>query len=324
MGDHGVGHTAFKRINKFNDDKTEQVWELFREEFARASVAEDGETSWRIAAGIMSVDDINKQITEEDAATVISDIASSSSSSIQVTASWIENKDGKNQLTDTGVLLAKSAMYQILAKYREILLESLLVKDSEAYKIMLDLAKEDSRQAVPKFFEKMQIEHGQKARELETAYTAMIMLQQFIPNSEDADVLKDIRKKVKAGENQYPSFDAFDPDKHTATMFFKELEKVRAKLARIQKSADGPRGTGVQDDAIIEALIKSLEGHGKYDLVLFEFRQRMFYKTAEMESDFEFLRRVADIFTKNVNSVTFAKLAEYVTGRQGNRVLLLG
>ena len=32
---------------------------------------------------------------------------------------------------------------------------------------------------------------------------------------------------------------------------------------------------------------------------------------------------VADIFTKNVNSVTFAKLAEYVTGRQGNRVLLL-
>ena len=172
MGDQRVDHTAFKRISKFNDDKTEQVWELFREEFARASVAEDGETSWRCAAGIMSVDDINKQITEEDAATVISDIASSSSSSIQVTASWIENKDGKNQLTDTGVLLAKSAMYQILAKYREILLESLLVKDSEAYKIMLDLAKEDSRQAVPKFFEKMQSEHGQKARELETAYTA--------------------------------------------------------------------------------------------------------------------------------------------------------
>ena len=78
MGDHGVGHTAFKRINKFNDDKTEQVWELFREEFARASVAEDGETSWRVAAGIMSVDDTNKHTTEEEAATVISDIASSS------------------------------------------------------------------------------------------------------------------------------------------------------------------------------------------------------------------------------------------------------
>ena len=169
MGDHGVGHTAFKRINKFNDDKTEQVWELFREEFARASVAEDGETSWRVAAGITSVDDINKHITEEDAATVISDIASSSSSSIQVTASWIESKEGKNQLTDTGVLLARSAMYQILAKYREFLLESLLVKDSDAYKIMLDLAKEDSRQAVPKFFEKMQIQHGQKARELPKA-----------------------------------------------------------------------------------------------------------------------------------------------------------
>ena len=54
MGDQRVDHTAFKRINKFNYDKTEQVWELFREEFARASVAEDGETSWRIAAGIMS------------------------------------------------------------------------------------------------------------------------------------------------------------------------------------------------------------------------------------------------------------------------------
>ena len=113
MGDKGVGHTAFKRIDKFNDDKTEQVWELFREEFARASVAGDGETSWRVAAGLMSVDDINKHITEEDAATVISDIASSSSSSTQVTASWIENKDGKNHLTDTGVLLAKSSLQRM-------------------------------------------------------------------------------------------------------------------------------------------------------------------------------------------------------------------
>ena len=64
MGESGVSHTAFKRIKKFNDDKTEQVWELFRDEFARASVAEDGETSWRCAAGIMSVDDINKQRSE--------------------------------------------------------------------------------------------------------------------------------------------------------------------------------------------------------------------------------------------------------------------
>ena len=37
MGDQRVDHTAFKRINKFNDDKTEQVWELFREEFANES-----------------------------------------------------------------------------------------------------------------------------------------------------------------------------------------------------------------------------------------------------------------------------------------------
>ena len=74
MGEPGVSRTAFKRIKKFNDDKTEQVWELFRDEFARASVAEDGETSWRCAAGIMSVDDINNHISEEDTATTISDI----------------------------------------------------------------------------------------------------------------------------------------------------------------------------------------------------------------------------------------------------------
>ena len=31
---------------------------------------------------------------------------------------------------------------------------------------------------------------------------------------------------------------------------------------------------------------------------------------------------MADIFTKNVNSVTFDKMAEYIKGRKGNRVLL--
>ena len=85
MGDQGVGRTAFKRIEMFNDDRTEQVWELFRDQFSRAAVAEDGETSWRVAVGLMSMDEINKSITEEDAATIISDIALSSSSSIQVT-----------------------------------------------------------------------------------------------------------------------------------------------------------------------------------------------------------------------------------------------
>ena len=118
MGEPGVSRTAFKRIKKFNDDKTEQVWELFREEFARASVAEDGETSWRVAAGLMTIDEINKSTTEEDAATVISDITPSSISSIQVTASWIKNKEGKDQLAETGVLLARSAMYQVLARPR--------------------------------------------------------------------------------------------------------------------------------------------------------------------------------------------------------------
>ena len=67
MGDHGVGHTAFKRINKFNDDKTEQVWELFREEFARASVAEDGEIRTKLARIQKSTDGPQGTGVQDDA-----------------------------------------------------------------------------------------------------------------------------------------------------------------------------------------------------------------------------------------------------------------
>ena len=79
--------------------------------------------------------------------------------------------------------MARSAAYQILAKYREILLNSLLVEGSEAHKTMIDLARQNSRLAVPLFFNRMQTAHGRKARELEAAYTytAMIMRQQIIP-----------------------------------------------------------------------------------------------------------------------------------------------
>ena len=43
---HVIGSTAFGRIEKFEDNKTEQVWELFQEEFSRAVVSADGLTAW--------------------------------------------------------------------------------------------------------------------------------------------------------------------------------------------------------------------------------------------------------------------------------------
>ena len=35
---HEIGNTAFGRITPFEDNKTEQVWELFSDEFARAAI----------------------------------------------------------------------------------------------------------------------------------------------------------------------------------------------------------------------------------------------------------------------------------------------
>ena len=52
--------TAFNRVAKFNDNKTEQVWEVFVDEFGRASVSEDGETGWKIAQGLMRIEEIDK------------------------------------------------------------------------------------------------------------------------------------------------------------------------------------------------------------------------------------------------------------------------
>ena len=174
-------HTAFGRIVQFDDNKTEQVWGVFRDEFGRASVAEDGVTGWKIAEGVMQIEEIDKKMSEAETAKIISDIALSTSSNIQIASSWISNKkESSGQLTDVGVLMARSAAYQILAKYREILLNSLLVEGSEAHKTMIDLARQNSRLAVPLFFNRMQTAHGRKARELVAAYTAMIMRQQII------------------------------------------------------------------------------------------------------------------------------------------------
>ena len=79
-------HTAFGRIVQFDDNKTEQVWDVFRDEFGRASVAEDGVTGWKIAEGVMQIEEIDKKMSEADTAKIISDIALSTSSNIQIAA----------------------------------------------------------------------------------------------------------------------------------------------------------------------------------------------------------------------------------------------
>ena len=83
-------------------------------------------------------------------------------------------------------------------------------------------------------------------------------------------MLKDIRRKVKAGETQYPSFYVyvFDHEKHTTTRYLAENDKIKRKLARVQQSIDGPKGTGVQDDAIAGKLVATLEGVALYEFVL--------------------------------------------------------
>ena len=96
--------TAFNRVAKFNDNKTEQVWEVFVDEFGRASVLEEGVTAWKVAQGVMRIKDIYQNMLTTCAAEVISDIATSTSSTIQVSSSWISSgRESCGQLTDTGV-----------------------------------------------------------------------------------------------------------------------------------------------------------------------------------------------------------------------------
>ena len=121
--------------------------------------------------------------------------------------------------------MARSAMYSCLATYREFLLNTLLAKGTQAKKIMLEIATRNSRLAVPEFFEKVQTAHGRKARELVAAYTAIIMRQQVIPVSEQSDVLKDLIKPKGKGEDQFPSFCVFNPQIHSTTLFFTELDR---------------------------------------------------------------------------------------------------
>ena len=176
--------TAFARIEKFEDNKSEQVWELFSDEFMRAVVSADGETAWKLGSGNMRIEDISKDMSSEEASKLIADIAMSTSANVTISSSWISTKSSTaGKLTDLGVLMARSAMYSCLATYREFLLNTLLAKGTQAKKIMLEIATRNSRLAVLEFFEKMQTAHGRKARELVAAYTAMIMRQQIIPSA---------------------------------------------------------------------------------------------------------------------------------------------
>ena len=266
--------TAFARIEKFEDNKSEQVWELFSEEFMRAVVSADGETAWKLVNGDMRIEDISKELSSEEASKLIADIAMSTSANVTISSSWISTKNSTaGKLTDLGVLMARSAMYSCLATYREFLLNTLLAKGTQAKKIMLEITTRNCRLAVPEFFDKMQTAHGRKARELVAAYTAMIMRQQIIPVSEQSDVLKDLIKPKQKGEDQFPSFSVFNPQIHSTTLFFTELDRLREKLARVQKSSGGPMGSGVQDQDVGEAMITALETESKYDMVLFEYRQ---------------------------------------------------
>ena len=44
------GSSALLRIEQFNDNETEQVWELFKNEFQNASRQLDGELGWMLVS----------------------------------------------------------------------------------------------------------------------------------------------------------------------------------------------------------------------------------------------------------------------------------
>ena len=45
--------SALTRIEQFNDNKIEQVWELFKNEFRNASRQVDGELGWMLVTGAL-------------------------------------------------------------------------------------------------------------------------------------------------------------------------------------------------------------------------------------------------------------------------------
>ena len=87
------GSSALMRIEQFNDNETEQVWELFKNEFQNASRQLDGELGWMLVSGALSIEDVNKQMPKEFVAKLVADVAMSASSTVPFAASWISNGD---------------------------------------------------------------------------------------------------------------------------------------------------------------------------------------------------------------------------------------
>ena len=100
------GSSALMRIEQFNDNETEQVWELFKNEFQNASRQMDGELGWMLVSGGLSIQDISKQMPKEIVAKLVADVAMSASSTVPFAASWISNGDlTGGQLDEDGMLL---------------------------------------------------------------------------------------------------------------------------------------------------------------------------------------------------------------------------
>ena len=92
MGERN-GSSALMRIEQFNDNETDQVWELFKNEFQNASRQMDGELGWMLVSGGLSIQDISKQMPKEIVAKLVADVAMSASSTVPFAASWISNGD---------------------------------------------------------------------------------------------------------------------------------------------------------------------------------------------------------------------------------------
>ena len=99
--------TAFARIAKFEDNKSEQVWELFKEEFMRAVAPAGGETAWRLVEGSRKMGDTSEDMSPSEAAKLIADIAMSTSAHVTIASPWISTKGSTaGKLADLGVLVA--------------------------------------------------------------------------------------------------------------------------------------------------------------------------------------------------------------------------
>ena len=56
------GSSALMRIEQFNDNETEQVWELFKNEFRDASRQLDGELGWMLVPGELRIEGVKKDL----------------------------------------------------------------------------------------------------------------------------------------------------------------------------------------------------------------------------------------------------------------------